>query len=130
MGNVLSVRVGQQFYGYSPNHITSNVAFMGCLMNDEAGARLLREKGIMENSFEMDQQLSRFFKNIGKDAAFDISESYLAEVFQGELAHNFFGSPWTSVATCAALVILGLTIIQTFFTVYSYFRIHGKMNRK
>ncbi|VVB00963.1 unnamed protein product [Arabis nemorensis] len=126
----------EQFYGHCPNHITSYVAFMGCLMNNEADARFLREKGIMENYFETDHQVSRFFKNIGKDASFDISRSYLAEVFEGvnkqtskeyrvrckELAHTFFGSPWTSVASCAALLLLGLTMIQTFFAVYSYFR--------
>lgn len=121
----------EQFYSYCPNHITSYVAFMGCLMNEEADARLLREKGIMENYFETDQQVSRFFKIIGKDATFDISKSYLADVFEGvnkqtskgnrlrckELSHTFFGSPWTSVASFAALLLLGLTIIQTFFTV-------------
>lgn len=113
---------------YCANHITSYVAFMGCLLNEEADARLLREKGIMENYFETDQQVSRFFKIIGKDTTFDISKSYLADVFEGvnkqaskgnrlrckELSHTFFGSPWTSVASFAALLLLGLTIIQTF----------------
>lgn len=131
----------EQFYGYCSNHITSYVAFMGCLMNDEADTRFLSEKGIMENCFETDQEVSRFFKKIGKDVAFDISLSYLAEVFEGvnkqtskggrmrckELAHTFFGSPLTSVASCAALLLLVLTLIQTFI-IYSYFRIQSKMN--
>uniref|UniRef100_A0A1J3E6U6 UPF0481 protein n=1 Tax=Noccaea caerulescens TaxID=107243 RepID=A0A1J3E6U6_NOCCA len=132
----------EQFYGYCSNHITSYVAFMGCLMNDEDDARFLNKKGIMENYFETDEEVSRFFKSVGKDAAFDISRSYLAEVFQGlnkhtskgyivrykELRHTFFGSPWTLLASCAALLLLVLTLVQTFFAVYSYFRIDNKRN--
>lgn len=125
----------EQFYAYCKKHITSYVAFMGCLLKSEADAMFLSEEGILENYFGSGDEVSRFFKVVGKDISFDIDESYLADVFEGvnkytsqgwhvQMAgfmHTHFDSPWTALSSCAALTLLILTIIQAFFAVYGYY---------
>lgn len=124
----------EQFYVYCTNHITSYVAFMGCLINSEADAMYLSEIGILENYFGTGEEVSQFFKSIGKDIVFDISKSYLSEVFEGVnkytsrgyhvqwagFKHTHFDSPWTCLSSFAALLLLVLTIIQAFYAVYAY----------
>ncbi|EOA25413.1 hypothetical protein CARUB_v10018745mg [Capsella rubella] len=125
----------EQFYVYCNKHITSYVALMGCLLKSEADAMFLTEVGILENYFGSGDDVSRFFKVVGKDINFDISESYLADVFEGVnkytsrgwhvqwagFKHTHFDSPWTALSSCAALTLVILTIIQAFFAMFGYF---------
>lgn len=126
----------EQLSAKCSNEITSYVAFMGCLMNDEADATYLSEKGIIENYFGNGSDVSQFFKNICKDIAFDMSESYLKEKFEGinkytsnkwnvecaSFKHLHFDSPWTLLSSVAVLVAILLSLIQTTFGVLSYLR--------
>lgn len=116
--------------------ITSYVTFMGCLINTEEDAAFLAEKGITVNYFGTGDQVSLFFKNIGKDISFSISTSYLSNVFEGVnmytsqgchvqwagFKYTHFNTPWTFLSSCAALMLLLLTIFQAFFAAYAYFR--------
>ncbi|KAJ4883663.1 hypothetical protein Rs2_33756 [Raphanus sativus] len=116
--------------------MTSYVAFMGCLINTEEDATFLSEKGIIENYFGTGEQVSLFFKNTGKNVAFSISKSFLSSVFEGVndytsqgchvqwagFKYTHFNSPWAFLSSCAALVLLMLTMLQAFFTAYPYFR--------
>ncbi|VVB00962.1 unnamed protein product [Arabis nemorensis] len=117
------------------NEITSYVVFMGCLMNDEADATYLIEKGIIENYFGNGSEVSQFFKNICKDVAFDMNKSYLKEEFEGinqytsnrwnvewaRFKHLHFDSPWTVLSSLAVLAAILLSMAQTTFTGLSYF---------
>ncbi|XP_019100159.1 PREDICTED: UPF0481 protein At3g47200-like [Camelina sativa] len=125
----------EHFYFYCQKHITSYVAFMGCLLKSEADAMFLSEVGILENYFGSGDEVSRFFKIVDKDVNFDIGESYLDDVFEGVnkytsrgwhvqwagFKHTHFDSPWTALSSCAALTLVILTIIQAFFATYGYF---------
>ncbi|KAG7627351.1 hypothetical protein ISN45_At03g036830 [Arabidopsis thaliana x Arabidopsis arenosa] len=126
----------EQYYSYcTKQHMTSYVAFMGCLLKSEADAMFLSEVGILENYFGSGDEVSRFFEVVGKDVLFDIDESYLARVFEGVnkytssgwhvqwagFKHTHFDSPWTALSSCAALTLVILTIIQAFFAAYGYF---------
>ncbi|CAA7025662.1 unnamed protein product [Microthlaspi erraticum] len=126
----------EQIYADSTNHITSYVAFMGCLLKHEDDAAFLNEKGIIENYFGSGVEVSQIFKVIGKDIVFHVSESYLAEVFEGVneytsrgchvhlagFVHTHFDTPWTCLSSCAALTLLILTVFQAFFAGFAYFR--------
>lgn len=116
------------------NNITSYVVFMGCLMNEEADATYLSEKGIIDNYFGNGSDLSQFFKVICKDVAFDMSKSYLKEEFEGinnytsnrwnvefaRFKHLHFDSPWTLLSSLAVLAAILLSILQTIFGGLSY----------
>ncbi|XP_024013735.1 UPF0481 protein At3g47200 isoform X1 [Eutrema salsugineum] len=84
----------EQFYTKGTNDITSYVIFMGCLLKREEDAVLLSDDNrIIENYFGSDNEVSQFFKNICKDVVFDISRSYLRDVFEGV---NKYTSTWYS----------------------------------
>lgn len=126
----------EQLYADSSNHITSYVAFMACLINEESDAAFLSERRILENYFGTEDEVSRFYKSIGKDVALDLEKSYLAKVFEGvneytskgfhvhcaEFVHTHFDSPWTFASSFAALLLLMFAALQVFFAAYSYFR--------
>ncbi|KAF8102296.1 hypothetical protein N665_0198s0010 [Sinapis alba] len=126
----------EQLYADSSNHITSYVAFMACLINEESDAAFLSERRILENYFGTEEEVSRFYKSIGKDVALDLERSYLAKVFEGvneysskgfhvhcaEFVHTHFDSPWTFASSFAALLLLMFAALQVFFAAYSYFK--------
>lgn len=126
----------EQLYADSSNHITSYVAFMACLINEESDAAFLSERRILENYFGTEEEVSRFYKSIGKDVALDLERSYLAKVFEGvneysskgfhvhcaEFVHTHFDSPWTFASSFAALLLLMFAALQVFFAAYSYFQ--------
>ncbi|XP_033137845.1 UPF0481 protein At3g47200 [Brassica rapa] len=126
----------EQLYADSSNHITSYVAFMACLINEESDAAFLSERRILENYFGTEVEVSRFYISIGKDVALDLERSYLAKVFEGvneysskgfhvhcaEFVHTHFDSPWTFASSFAALLLLMFAALQVFFAAYSYFK--------
>ncbi|XP_019084758.1 PREDICTED: UPF0481 protein At3g47200-like [Camelina sativa] len=126
----------EQFNMNCSTEITSYVTFMGCLINTEDDATFLVEKGIIENYFGTGEDVSLFFKNIGKDISFSIYDSFLRDVFEGVneytskgchvqwagFKYTHFNTPWTFLSSCAALMLLLLTIFQAFFAAYPYFR--------
>ncbi|KAL0735302.1 hypothetical protein Bca4012_011512 [Brassica carinata] len=126
----------EQFSMKCSTEMTSYVTFMGCLINTEEDATFLSEKGIIENYFGTGEQVSLFFKNTGKNVAFSISKSFLSSVFEGVndytsqgyhvqwagFKYTHFNSPWAFLSSCAALILLMLTMLQAFFTAYPYFR--------
>ncbi|CAH2072158.1 unnamed protein product [Thlaspi arvense] len=126
----------EQFNMKCSTEITSYVTFMGCLINKEEDATFLIENGMIENYFGTGEQISSFFKNIGKEISFSISKSYLSKVFEGVnkysaqgyhvqwagFKYTHFNTPWTFLSSCAALILLLLTIFQAFFAAYAYFR--------
>ncbi|CDY51092.1 BnaC06g42160D [Brassica napus] len=107
---------------------------MGCLMNDEADATYLSEKGIIQNYVGNGSDVSQFFKFICKDVAFDMSNSYLKEEFEGinnytsnrwnvecaRFKNLHFDSPWTVLSSFAVLAAILLSILQTIFGGLSY----------
>lgn len=126
----------EQFNMKCSTEMTSYVTFMGCLINSEEDATFLSEKGIIENYFGTGEQVSLFFKNTGKNVAFSISRSFLSSVFEGVndytsqgchvqwagFKYTHFNSPWAFLSSCAAFILLMLTMLQAFFTAYPYFR--------
>ncbi|KAK1279526.1 hypothetical protein QJS04_geneDACA004578 [Acorus gramineus] len=37
------------------------------------------------------------------------------------LARDYFNSPWAIISVVAAFILLGLTLLQTFYTMYAYY---------
>lgn len=133
---ILNCVAFEQCYNHCSNHITSYVTFMGCLINAPSDAGFLCDYKIVENYFGTDEEVARFFNNVGKDVTFDIQRSYLSKVFEdvnehysnnwhvrwAGFMHTYFDTPWSFISALAAVVLLILTMIQTFFAFYGYFR--------
>ncbi|KAK6247325.1 hypothetical protein QUC31_018890 [Theobroma cacao] len=126
----------EQCYNHRSNHITTYATFMGCLINTPSDAGFLRDHKIIENYFGTDEEIARFFNNVGKDVAFDIEKSYLSKLFQdvneyyrndwhvrwAGFKHTYFDTPWSFMSALAALILLIFTMIQAFFAIYAYIR--------
>ncbi|KAL3753480.1 hypothetical protein ACJRO7_000825 [Eucalyptus globulus] len=125
----------EQCYHYCSEHISTYVVFMRCLMGTAADAAALSQCGIITNFLGTDTEVIRFFNDLAKDVEFDIELNYLTEVF-GQvnqyhrnkwrlrwvgIKHEYFGSPWSFISAAAAFILLVLTVIQAFFTIYPYY---------
>ncbi|XP_031386938.1 UPF0481 protein At3g47200-like isoform X2 [Punica granatum] len=125
----------EQCYSNCTKHMTSYATFMGCLISNPSDAGFLCDRKIVENYFGTDDEVARFFNKVGKDVVFDIDQSYLSEVFEdvneycqndwkvgwAEFKHTYFGTRWSFISALAAVVLLVLTMIQSFFAAYAYF---------
>ncbi|XP_058004130.1 UPF0481 protein At3g47200 [Hevea brasiliensis] len=125
----------EQCFKDHSSHFTSYVIFMGCLVNTTFDAGYLREHGIIENYFGTDKEVVKYFNEVSKDILFNIKGSYLAKVFEevnkyykntwhvrwAEFKYTYFDSPWAFMSALAALILLILTMFQSFFAAYGYF---------
>ncbi|KAJ0011455.1 hypothetical protein Pint_33713 [Pistacia integerrima] len=124
----------EQCYGHCEKFITDYARFMGCLIHTSSDAGFLCDHKIIENCFGTDDEVARFFTDVGKDVAFDIERSYLAKSIEevneyywndwhvrwASFKNKYFDTPWSFISASAAAVLLILTMIQTFFAWYSY----------
>ncbi|KAL8255657.1 hypothetical protein R6Q59_030724 [Mikania micrantha] len=130
----------EQCYFHCTKDITTYVVFMGCVMNTSTDVGILSHHKIIENYFGTDKEIAKFFKEVGKDVAFDIKTHYLADLFMGVneyckngwhvgwagFKHTYFESPWAFISALAAFMLLSLATLQTFYTVFPYYHKNGK----
>ncbi|PIA39184.1 hypothetical protein AQUCO_02700397v1 [Aquilegia coerulea] len=126
----------EQCYRNCSMYITTYATFLDCLINTPRDVGFLRDSNIIENYFGTDDEVARFFNNLGKDVAFDIELCYLSNLFEqvneyykkdwhvqwASFKHTYFETPWSFISALAAVILLLLTLTQTFFAVYGYFR--------
>ncbi|KAF5205757.1 hypothetical protein FRX31_004655 [Thalictrum thalictroides] len=126
----------EQCYRNCSMYITTYATFLDCLINTPRDVGFLRDSNIIENYFGTDEEVARFFNNLGKDVAFDIKLCYLSNLFEqvneyykkdwhvqwASFKHTYFETPWSFISALAAVILLLLTLTQTFFAVYGYFR--------
>ncbi|KAK9072653.1 hypothetical protein SSX86_009088 [Deinandra increscens subsp. villosa] len=126
----------EQCYFHCTKDITTYVVFMGCLMSTETDVSLLSEHKIIENYFGTDKEISKFFKTVGKDVAFDSKTHYLSDLFLevnkycmngwhvgwAGFKHRYFENPWASISASAAFMLLLFAALQTLYTVIAYYK--------
>ncbi|KAG8501052.1 hypothetical protein CXB51_003160 [Gossypium anomalum] len=117
-------------------HFTDYATMLDCLVNTYKDVEYLCECNIVENYFGTEGEIARFINNIGKDTAFDINNCYLSKLFRdvhqhyrnswyvqwASFKHTYFETPWSFISALAALILLLLTIAQTFFTIYAVYK--------
>ncbi|KAI3470167.1 hypothetical protein Pfo_026830 [Paulownia fortunei] len=121
-------------YEVSPNNKTppvvlSYVNFMKSLIQSPADVKELQKKGILFNRFANHEQVVKLFKEIDTFgyADFDVFEDVKqrieehcrskAKTWIVDLIHTRFRTPWTAIALFAAIFLLCLTFLQTYFTI-------------
>ncbi|KAL5060183.1 hypothetical protein RYX36_031787 [Vicia faba] len=125
----------QCYSGCSMKYFTTYVTLLDCLINTYRDVEYLCERKIIENHFGAEGDVAHFFNNAGKDVVVDLDLSYLSGLFN-EVHHyygnswhvtlasfksTYFETPWSFISAFAALVLLILTIAQTYFAAYQYF---------
>ncbi|KAJ4722904.1 hypothetical protein OWV82_006336 [Melia azedarach] len=130
----------EQFaHNKNPTHILDYVKFMDCLINSSKDAELLRRRGIIDNWLGDDEVIATLINRLG-DAVVLGDNFFYAEVFykvnlhcsrrcnkwKAKLRHNYFNTPWAIISFLAAATLLGLTLVQTLFSVLAYFHQNQK----
>ncbi|TVU24783.1 hypothetical protein EJB05_27240, partial [Eragrostis curvula] len=102
----------EQTYPDTPGHFTAYAIFMDCLLKATKDVRLLHEAhtspdrnylaGVMEEVVRY--QSARWPR------------------WRAALTSNYFTNPWVTTSVVVAALLLALTVLQTFYSVYSYYK--------
>ncbi|XP_043712589.1 UPF0481 protein At3g47200-like [Telopea speciosissima] len=117
------------------NDITSYVIFMDNLINSPGDVGYLHYCEIIEHWLGSDAEVADLFNRLCQEVVFDINDSYLSRLseqvnryynhrwnaWRASLKHNYFNNPWAIISFVAAVVLLVLTLAQTFYSVYGYY---------
>ncbi|KAL5790508.1 hypothetical protein ACOSQ2_005396 [Xanthoceras sorbifolium] len=131
---ILNCVAFEQCYGHCEKFVTDYATFMGCLINNPSDAGFLSDHKIIENYYGTYEEVTRFFDKVGKDVAFDLGKSYLSQLIKdvneyywndwhvrwASFKHTYFDTPWSFMSALAALILLILTMIQSFLAYYAY----------
>ncbi|XP_008779791.2 UPF0481 protein At3g47200-like [Phoenix dactylifera] len=118
------------------NDITSYVIFMDNLIDSEEDVRYLHYRGIIEHWLGNDDEVADMFNKLCQEVVFDMNDGYLSGLsgqvnryynhrwnsWRASLKHKYFNNPWAIISFIAAVVLLVLTLAQTFYSVYGYYR--------
>ncbi|KAL1216340.1 hypothetical protein V5N11_006380 [Cardamine amara subsp. amara] len=120
----------------SNNDITSYIIFMDNLIDSAEDVRYLHYYGIIEHWLGTDSEVADVFNQLCQEVAFDLDGTYLSKlsnkvdryynrrwnVLKATLKHKYFNNPWAYFSFFAAVTLLLLTLFQSFFTSYPYFK--------
>ncbi|KAJ3685464.1 hypothetical protein LUZ61_014628 [Rhynchospora tenuis] len=114
--------------------LTSYVSLVGSLIYMEKDVAILERYNIISNYLKNDEQVATFFNQFNESYfGLNYSNHYFHGVFKdvkkfskatwhkhrARLMHDYFGEPWTLILIEQAFIILVLTFLQTYYTVYS-----------
>ncbi|KAG6639923.1 hypothetical protein I3843_10G127600 [Carya illinoinensis] len=132
---LMNCRAFEQLHTDSSKHITVYAYFLDCLVNTAKDAEYLYEHNII-NSYvgKNSEDVVQFINKLGKPEV-ETDQFYLYEVFDGvhryykntyvrratvELKDRYFNTPWSVISLLAAGVLLVLSFLQTYYTIYAY----------
>ncbi|KAK3409625.1 hypothetical protein EUGRSUZ_J01732 [Eucalyptus grandis] len=116
------------------NEIRSYIGFMDSIINNKQDVALLHTKGIIQNAIGSDEAVAELFNVLCQEVPVEFNES-ICKVQAGISAYykdpsnscwanfhdTYCSSPWARLSLCAATFLFALTIIQTIYTVLSYY---------
>ncbi|XP_021720077.1 UPF0481 protein At3g47200-like [Chenopodium quinoa] len=116
--------------------IASYVVFMECLIKSPEDVCHLHHCGIIQHLLGHDSEVVDMFKSISKEMLVDAHGGYYAKLskqvnayynqrrnrWRASLLHKYFYNPWAIISLVAAIILLFLTAIQSFYKVYAYYR--------
>ncbi|KAJ0626233.1 hypothetical protein HanHA89_Chr01g0010741 [Helianthus annuus] len=110
--------------------VTSYVCLLDTLIDHPEDVTSLRKAGVLENCLGSDEEVATLFNQIGTDlvpnhlayleAKNSIQMHYEnpRNIYFSQLKHEYFKSPWSSLALVGALLVIALNGVQTFFTIW------------
>ncbi|GAB4856410.1 hypothetical protein Ancab_014329 [Ancistrocladus abbreviatus] len=117
-------------------YMTTYATLLDCLVNSAKDVEYLSDHNIIENYFGTEAEVAGFINNLGKDVTFDIERCYLAQLFNdvnhyyrnswhvhwASFEYTYFNTPWSFISATAAFVLLVLAVLQTLYTIFSYYK--------
>ncbi|KAJ3693793.1 hypothetical protein LUZ60_009273 [Juncus effusus] len=117
----------------SETTFTSFARLLDSLIDTGNDVAFLRQCNVLQPYRQTDQETAYFFNSLADGTSFDYRKHYFGSVFKkviqysnstwpkyrARLMHDYFSNPWTSISVFAGIILLGLTIAQTGYTIYS-----------
>lgn len=142
--NTISLLLNFVAYEMSVQHpepfFTNYLMFWDSLINSPRDIQIFRKHGIINHLGSENEAAELFVKC--RELIYDLDMGYLYNeikevneyceqyyeskysVWWRSLIRERFSSPWTCLSLFAAIILLLLTLLQTFYTVYAYYRPH------
>ncbi|CAN6470450.1 unnamed protein product [Victoria cruziana] len=131
---LLNLMAYERMHVGAGNEVSSYVSFMDMLIDSAKDVAMLQSKGIILNALGSDKAVAKLFNELSREVSIDPS-SKLGEVhrrlgrystqkhnmWRANLIHTYFRNPWAILSLVAAIVLLGLTVAQTVYTVLGYY---------
>ncbi|KAG6671139.1 hypothetical protein I3843_Q013300 [Carya illinoinensis] len=131
---LVSCRAFEQLHKDSSKHITVYAYFLDCLVNTAKDAEYLHEHNIINSYVGKNSEVVQFINKLGKEMDVETHQFYLYHFFKDVnrrceakwkkqwtgFKHRYFNSPWSFISLLAAGVLLVLTLLQTYYTIYAY----------
>lgn len=121
----------EQCHSSCSKHFSVYASLLGCLVNTSTDVEHLCDRNIITNYLGKPAEVERFIYNLEKDVTFDVDRCYLSSLFKD--VHDYYCYSWRvqwavfkysyrARLQCGAVILLFLTVAQTFFTIYSAVR--------
>ncbi|ONK58366.1 uncharacterized protein A4U43_C09F11510 [Asparagus officinalis] len=129
----------QYFFRNIRSRVMAYVMLMSCLIDSGKDLDLLRRERIVAYTLDYNEA-TLFFRKLCKDSIMDYDKSYLSQLqdlsmnvwelydtkwirYKAKLKHGYFRNPINSIyLITSAVLFIVLTILQTVYTVLSYYR--------
>ncbi|GLJ47692.1 hypothetical protein SUGI_1007180 [Cryptomeria japonica] len=113
--------------------ISGNVYLMDSLIDSREDVGLFRKANIIRNFLGSDKQVAKMFNALGvgitevgefQEVLKDVNEHYNSKVkvWMSEFRKEHCSSPWYIISLVAAVILVVLTLLQTIYTMESYFK--------
>jgi len=129
----------EQCHIESSNDITSYIIFMDNLIKSNEDVSYLLYRGIIEHWLGSDSEVADLFKQLCQEVVFDLQNSHLSRlsadvdcfsnrrwnVFKRILIYKYqvnLNNPWAYFSFFAAVALLLLTLCESFFSIYAYYK--------
>jgi len=126
----------EQTYPDTPRDVSTYAVFMDCLVTSPEDIRILYLHGIVVNHINSGRITWRLFGTIVAQVHWSTDDNYLVGLmaavnryrdsrrhnWSAALVRNYFSNPWVTMSVLAALLLLAMAVLQTFFAVYAYFK--------
>ncbi|KAG8472253.1 hypothetical protein CXB51_034476 [Gossypium anomalum] len=125
----------EQLWGVRKYYV-DYVLFMDKLINTGKDVELLRKSGIIDNWLGDDEAVTKIFNKLGYFVYYDTEAFYYEDIadrvnkhckrdwnkWKAKLKKDYFNTPWSPISFLAGLLLLLITIVQTIFSLLSYYQ--------
>lgn len=135
---LLNLMAFEQCYSQCGNHVTSYVNFMDGLINGPKDVSYLHHMKIIVHRLGSEEAVARLVNQLCREMAFDTDDNGKLSLVSKEidqfiqkrrhkwwasLKHEYLRHPWAIISICAAMFLVGLTVMGTLYAILS-FHIH------
>ncbi|KAK8916126.1 putative UPF0481 protein [Platanthera zijinensis] len=134
---MLNLMALERLHATAGNEVTAYAFFMDGLINTSDDVALLRTEEIIMGWVGCDNNIANLFNRITKEATLVVFKDDIQidvnrtlndyckkniHKWRASFSHTYLQNPWVLFSLIGGLILLGLTIAQTVYTVMSYYK--------